>query len=49
MHSGAGLGLAICRRLVNLMDGAISIDSQEGKGSIFYCYYYAGTLDSKAR
>jgi PAS domain S-box-containing protein len=30
---GAGLGLAICRRLVELMGGNLSVDSNKGKGT----------------
>ncbi|MFP4480114.1 MAG: response regulator, partial [Desulfohalobiaceae bacterium] len=32
-HQGAGLGLAIVRRLVELMQGRISIESAEGEGT----------------
>lgn len=35
-NSGAGLGLTICKRIIELMRGRIWCESQEGKGSHFY-------------
>lgn len=34
-RDGAGLGLAICKKYVELMGGEICAESEEGKGSIF--------------
>ena len=42
-HGGLGLGLAICSLIVENLGGDIWVESELGKGSIFYCTISKGT------
>ena len=36
-YGGTGLGLAVCKRLLDNIDGKITVESKEGSGSTFSC------------
>lgn len=46
--TGSGIGLAITKRLVDMMDGDIAVDSRKGEGSTFTVTVRLGAVDNAA-
>ena len=46
-YGGTGLGLPICKKIANIMDGNVWVDSEPGKGSTFYFTAWFGLVESK--
>ena len=38
-YTGTGIGLAICKRIIDLHEGYIDVESEEGKGASFSVYF----------
>ena len=47
-HGGSGVGLAISKRLAEMMNGQIKVESEEGRGSTFWFEIRLGKLDGQS-
>ena len=38
-YKGSGIGLAVCKKIMDLHNGFITVESEPGKGAVFTCYF----------
>ena len=48
-HEGTGVGLAIAKRFVELLRGTITVESEQGKGSMFSVYFPLHGVKQRSR
>jgi signal transduction histidine kinase len=38
-HKGSGMGLAICKKIMEMHGGFITVEAEPGKGASFHCLF----------